>query len=130
MPNTFDNCSDLAANRRLELSQRLHAELARQNWRPVDLAAAAGIDKGAISRLLAGKRMPSKRTLTTLATALGCTEDALLPGGAGKNRCQTLCDYVRTARTGPGRVVIEMRRELPADKAHAIQRIVESEHDE
>ena len=113
---------------RAELSRRIKEELARLSWQPVDLAEASQVNKGTISRILSGKRLPSAKSFDAVAAALGRDVEDLLPGvrslrGTGEQGRSS--EYVRVSMTKPGSVLVEMRRELPVDNALEIQRIVE-----
>jgi transcriptional regulator with XRE-family HTH domain len=48
-----------------------------KEWRAVDLAKAAGLDSGMVSRIEAGSKMPTFPTICKLTTALGISLDDL-----------------------------------------------------
>jgi len=124
----FDACMMTAEACRRELGERVRESLAAAGWRQADLAAAAGLQKSVVSRVAAGRRIPREDTLRAICAALGRSEDDLLPGiaarreGGGRARS---ADVVRTTATRPGRVLVEVRREVDARTALEIQRLAE-----
>ena len=80
----------------------LEDELHRRNWRPADLARAAGVPDATISHILNGSRRAGPDVCNAIARALGEPPErifrlaGLLPGQGGLRRCRL---------TAPGRGV-------------------------
>jgi transcriptional regulator with XRE-family HTH domain len=53
--------------------------LRKKRWRQEDLAAAAGLSVGSVSRLESGYHRPQFKTIVKLAEALECEVDDLVP---------------------------------------------------
>lgn len=70
----------------------LDEELARRNWRPADLARAAGISTGSLSQIYSGTRNPGPDIANAIAVGLGVPPDVvfrkagLLPEQPGPER--------------------------------------------
>lgn len=94
----------------------LDEELARRNWRPADLARAAGISTGALSQIYTGHRNPGPDIANAIAKGLGIPADmvfrkaGLLPEIPGPERdpsFQEIAEIMRNMTEDERREVVE-----------------------
>ena len=64
-----------------EFVQWLDEELARRNWRPADLARAAGISTGSLSQIYTGTRNPGPDIANAIAKGLNLPPDTVFRQG-------------------------------------------------
>jgi transcriptional regulator with XRE-family HTH domain len=82
----------------------LDEELARRNWRPADLARAAGISTGSLSQIYSGARNPGPDIASAIAKAFGIPPDVvfrkagLLPAQPGPERDPSFQEIVDIMR--------------------------------
>ena len=84
------------------LGGRIKALREERRWEQVELARHAGVDKGTISRIEAGKRGMTLKTLQSLAAALGVPVEQLVHGApaSASMPAQQPQDYVSGFKEG------------------------------
>lgn len=94
----------------------LDGELALRNWRPADLARAAGISTGSLSQIYTGARNPGPDIALAIARGFNLPADhvfrqaGLLPGSEGPDRdpsYQEILDIMRNMSVEERREIVE-----------------------
>lgn len=87
-----------------EFSEWLEQQLSLRNWRPADLARAAGLSNATITRILNGDRRAGPDMANAIALGLGLPPDlvfrraGLLPPQPGPERDPTLQELLEIMR--------------------------------
>jgi transcriptional regulator with XRE-family HTH domain len=112
-------------------AERLQEAMQAAGKKPVDLVKASGIDRGAISRYLAGKYEPKQTAINKLAVALNVSEmwlwgyDVPMQRSAEAKKNDALVGIVQQLRRDPDFLdVVQVLAELPADQYDSIKQLL------
>lgn len=112
-------------------AERLQEAMQAAGKKPVDLVKASGIDRGAISRYLAGKYEPKQTAINKLAVALNVSEmwlwgyDVPMQRTPEQKKNDALVGIVQQLRRDPDFLdVVQVLAELPADQYDSIKQLL------
>jgi transcriptional regulator with XRE-family HTH domain len=119
------------SKRNATTAERLREAMHAAGKKQVDLVRETGIERGAISRYLAGKYEPKQAAINKLAVALNVSEmwlwgyDVPMQRTAEQKKNDTLVGIVQQLRRDPEFYdVVEMLAELPADQYDSIKQLL------
>ena len=119
------------SKRKATTAERLREAMQAAGLKQVDLVRETGIERGAISRYLAGKYEPKQAAINKLAVALNVSEmwlwgyDVPMQRTPEQKKNDALVGIVQQLRRDPDFLdVVQVLAELPADQYDSIKQLL------
>lgn len=119
------------SKRKATTAERLREAMQAADKKQVDLVRETGIERGAISRYLAGKYEPKQAAINKLAVALNVSEmwlwgyDVPMQRTPEQKKNDALVGIVQQLRRDPDFLdVVQVLAELPADQYASIKQLL------